>query len=285
MICSSFCRNLCFRQEASRSRAVRTWGRRVPPPTGSGVGEEGPVPSGQSPPPQLELFPPWRLSAPLPPWGPWARGRSRSPSPGTPPRPASPPPLRSLLPRARGQPLPRAAGLDLPSPSSPSPPNPQHPHPHTRTSLVRVSRSSLPSAASLLGPPLLPRRSTAPGGAHHSLLPDHPLPGVRACVRVRVRLIPVPGGRPAPALLGVPPSPLAAPPQSPLPAPSLPCHLRVSQGPRARCRGPLLPLHPLSAALGELMQAQGFQGPVLVHRFVFPAIIHHQVHPSMFPAS
>ena len=172
------------------------------PPTGSGVGEEGPVPSGQSPPPQLELFPPWRLSAPLPPWGPWARGRSRSPSPGTPPRPASPPPLRSLLPRARGQPLPRAAGLDLPSPSSPSPPNPQHPHPHTRTSLVRVSRSSLPSAASLLGPPLLPRRSTAPGGAHHSLLPDHPLPGVRACVRVRVRLIPVPGGRPAPALLG-----------------------------------------------------------------------------------
>lgn len=30
MICSSFWRNLCFRQETSRSRAVRIWGRRVP---------------------------------------------------------------------------------------------------------------------------------------------------------------------------------------------------------------------------------------------------------------
>lgn len=59
-----------------------------------------------------------------------------------------------------------------------------------------------------------------------------PSPGVRACVRVRVRLIRVPGGRPAPALLGS--LPALWPPlfslRCRLP---LPCHLRGSEGPRA----------------------------------------------------
>lgn len=145
MICSSFCRNLCFRQEASRSRAVRTWGRGVSPPEpGWRGGASARRPKPSSPAGALPSPAPGRAPSSL--GDPRARGRRHNPSPGNSVGSFSCAPEPLLLQNrapcsrgggGRGQPLPRAARMadpELPSPSAHAPPTP------TRTSLGRVSR-------------------------------------------------------------------------------------------------------------------------------------------------